>query len=108
MKLIRRPIPEKKASLGNVFDDIVSAEMRQELKLSPGIQFQICTDDGRPLVMPEKRLGAFRGACKRPYRLTTRPAGKKSERMVWIANDPGYWERLDRSRAAKKGASDAA
>ena len=55
MKLMRRPIPEKKASLGNVFDDIVSAEMRQELKLSPGVQFQICTDDGKPLVMPEQQ-----------------------------------------------------
>lgn len=106
MKLIQRPIPEKKASLGNVFDDIVSAEMRQALKLSPGVQFQICTDDGKPLVMPEQRLNAFRGACKRPYRLTTRPAGKKSERMVWIANDPGYWAKLDRTRAAKKGASE--
>ena len=108
MKLVQRPIPEIKASLGNVFDDIVSTEMRSVLKRSPGIQFQICGDDGRPLVLPENRLNALRSACKRPYRLTTRPAGKKSERMVWIANDPGYWERLDRSRTAKKGDSHAA
>ena len=107
MKLVQREVPGTQ-SVGNAFTDLVSHEMLSQLKRTPGVQFQICGDDGRPLVLPENRLNALRSACKRAYRLTTRPAGKKSERMVWIANDPGYWERLDRSRTAKKGASDAA
>ena len=103
MKLVQRDIPGRATTSGNAFEDTISTEMISLLKRSPGVQFQICEDDGKPRVMGKSQVNALRQACKRPYRLVTRTArGKKSERVVWISNDPGYWVRLDEKRRRKE------
>lgn len=106
MKLVPREVPGPQ-SVGNAFTDLVSHETLSQLKRSPGVQFQICTDDGKPVVVTTQTASAIAQACKRPYRLTTRRAGKKSERLVWVANDPAYWARIDEARNAKKDNSHA-
>lgn len=98
VRLIQREIPTRTAH-SNAFTDIITAEMRSLLKRSPGAAFLICDDDGKPHIMPMKLLNALRQSCPRPYRILTRQAtARKSERYVWISNDPGHWERLDQKR----------
>ena len=103
MRLVPREVARRASTNSNAFLDIVTPEMLSLLKRSPGIQYQIFDDDGKPLVLNAKALHAFRQACKRPYRVTSRAAGtRKSARLVWICNDPGYWVRRDKARGVYK------
>ena len=102
MRLVQREVPNKNTRGGNAFTDLVSPEMFSQLKRSPGVMFQICDDDGHPLVISDARFKTIQHSCKKPYRLISRAAGKTSQRHVWISNDPAYWEKLRASKVGKK------
>lgn len=104
MKLIPREIPSPRDGGTNAFTALLTPEMRSLLKRSPGVVFQLCNDDGSPHILSRARFNSATQAAQPPYRLMSRAAGRSSERLVWISNDPGYWERLRGKTSKPDGA----
>ena len=95
MKLIPKDIPGREVG-GNAFSNLITAEMLSLLKRSPGKAHLLANDDGTPFVMPARQMNALRQSCPPPYRILSRSTRRTSERLVWIINDPAYWELKDK------------
>lgn len=92
MRLIPKDIPGRDRG-GNAFSNLINAEMLSLLKRSPSKAHLLANDDGTPYIMPARQMNALRQSCPPPYRILSRSTRRTSERLVWIINDPAYWER---------------
>lgn len=98
MKLTPKPVPGHQRGAGSAWTSLVSPEMLSILRAHPGQTFQVLNDDGTPAVLSSRHVAAIMQSCPRPYRVISRATDRKSQRLVWVANDPGHWQRRDDKR----------
>jgi hypothetical protein len=99
MKFRRSDLPSRHPRSESSWDRTVSAELRREMRLNPGVTYQLLDDHGEPAAFHPLDYAALVKAAPRPYRVQSRAVpGKmlagKAFRYVWVSLDPGHWEHV--------------
>lgn len=92
---IEEPAPVKTRG-ATIWDTTIPEDLLRQMRLNPGVSYQLLDDNHTPLKMANADQEALRSACPKPFRVQSRAVDindRDGLRYIFVSFDPGHWER---------------